>query len=240
MRLDMYLAENGYASTRSRASNLIKLGAVQVNGERAGKPSFEVKCGDRVEVTDVIKYYSLGGLKLERAIERFELSIHGTAIDIGASNGGFTDCLLRHGAQKVYAVDVGESALPKELAADSRVVIMDNVNARTLTVGDFSEKADYITIDVSFISLTLILPSAIPLLKEDGVIIALIKPQFEVGRKHLTKSGVVKNAKVRDGAVSAVCSIASKLGLVKLGLVEAPVLFADKNIEYLVYFKKVD
>ncbi len=238
MRLDLYLVANKLANTRSRAWNLIRLGAVCVNGIAADKPSREIKPQDTVEVIDAIKYSSLGGLKLERAIKRFNIQVYGTAIDIGASNGGFTDCLLRHGAQRVYAVDVGECALPAPLRNDSRVTIMDNVNARELLPKDFPNKVDLITIDVSFISLALILPPAALLLKDKGALVALIKPQFEVGRKHLTKSGIVKSAKARAEAVSKVNTIAIESGLTPLGLSEAPILFAEKNIEYLAYFVK--
>lgn len=238
MRLDLFLAEKGYANTRTRAQNLIKLGAVKVNGAAINKPSYEVGEKDAVEVLDIIKYCSLGGLKLERAIEFFKIKLHGSAIDIGASNGGFTDCLLCHGISKVYAVDVGANALPDKLTQDPRVVIMDNTNARNLSPSDFAEKADFITIDVSFISLTLILPIALKLLKDDGRVIALVKPQFEVGRKNLTKNGVVKTVKAREDALKSVISAAANCGLQYLGSVEAPQLFEEKNIEYLALFSK--
>lgn len=238
MRLDVYLKEKGYVESRTRALNLINIGAVSVDGVIITKPSFDVKDGQTIKVVDKIKYCSLGGLKLEKAIEHFNLRINGTAIDIGASNGGFTDCLLTYGAKKIYAIDVGENALPDRLSKDSRVVVMDKTNARALKAEDFSEKADIITVDVSFISLTLILPVAATLIKDEGQIIALIKPQFELEKSALTKKGIVKNAKLRERALNKVIDAAKKCNLKCSGYTEVPELFDDKNIEYLVLFSK--
>ncbi len=238
MRLDIYLVDNNITKSRTRALNLIKIGAVKVDGAVVNKPSYEVKDGQAVEVSDTIKYCSLGGLKLEKAIYEFGLVISGTAIDIGASNGGFTDCLLRNGAERVYAVDVGENALPEELCSDSRVVIMDKTNARYLKPEDFPEAADIITIDVSFISVTHILPVALRLLKEEGYIIALVKPQFELDKSSLTKSGIVKNALLGKKALDNVIKTALNEGLECVRCTETPRLFEEKNTEYLAMLIK--
>jgi len=240
MRLDLFLVAKGFAPSRTRALNLIKLNAVTVDGKPALKPSAEVDENSVIEISDKIKYSSLGGLKLEKAIGEFGIEVSGAAIDIGASNGGFTDCLLSHGAEKVYAVDVGSCALPIRLAKDPRVIVMDNTNAKLLTPSDFPALADIITIDVSFISILHILPVAKSLLSDTGSIIALVKPQFEAGRAALTKSGIVKDNKTRISALESVIESAKAFGLYAVKRCEAPVLFEDKNIEYLVLFKKSD
>ncbi|NCA66789.1 MAG: TlyA family RNA methyltransferase [Clostridia bacterium] len=239
MRLDLYIVDKKLAESRTRAVNQIKLNAVTVNGVIVTKPAFEVKEEDVVIVTDKIKYCSLGGLKLEKAIAHFGLKILGTVIDIGASNGGFTDCLLSSGAERVYAVDVGENALPEKLTSDSRVIVMDKTNARNLLPSNFDCLADFITVDVSFISLTQILHVLAALLARDGKIVALIKPQFEAGRTALTQSGIVKNEKLRLGAVKKVTDYAKSIGLFCEGYCVAPMLFEDKNIEYLALFCKI-
>lgn len=239
MRLDVFIAEKGLAKTRTRALNLIRINAVTVDGKTVNKPSYDVTDGQIVDVNDKIKYCSLGGLKLEKAIEHFKLKIAGIAIDIGASNGGFTHCLLNYGVQKVYAVDVGANALPDELTNDNRVIVMDKTNARNLEPSNFEEKANIITIDVSFISLTQILPVTLNLLSDEGIIIALIKPQFEVGKSALTKSGIVKSEKLRQKAIEKVIEAAKYNGLTCLGYTQAPLLFEDKNVEYLALFNKL-
>ncbi|MBO4535305.1 MAG: TlyA family RNA methyltransferase, partial [Clostridia bacterium] len=185
-----------------------------------------------------IGFASLGGLKLEEAITRLSVPVEGVAVDIGASNGGFTDCLLRHGAERVYAVDVGECALPTELRADPRVVVMDDTNARDLKVKDFPSPMDTAVCDVSFISLTLILPVIADLLKEGGHAVVLVKPQFEVGKQGLTKSGVVKDERTRLKALAKVKSCAESLGLKVHGECPVPKLFEDKNVEYLLHLVK--
>lgn len=238
MRLDLYLVEKGLAASRTRAANLIKLGGVTVDGKVVDKPAYEVASDDEVVFNDVIGFASLGGLKLEEAITRLSVPVRGVAVDIGASNGGFTDCLLRHGASHVYAVDVGECALPPELANDSRVTVMDNTNARTLTPADFPGALDMAVCDVSFISITLILPVIASLLKAGGHAVVLVKPQFEVGRKGLTKSGLVKDDKTRLLALKSVKACAESVGLKVAGECEVPKLFADKNVEYLLHLTK--
>lgn len=238
MRLDLYLVQNGLAPTRTRAANLIKLGGVSVNGRVVDKAAWDVSDGDSVTVTDKIEYASLGGLKLQRAIEQFAIEPRGRAVDIGAANGGFTHCLLAHGCEHVYAIDVGECALPAFLAEDARVTPMPRVNARTLTPDMLGGPVDFGTVDVSFISITYILPVLFGLLRAGGQAVVLVKPQFEVGPRGLTKTGIVKDARTRDAALTTVRRAAEALGFVVMGCCEVPRLFADKNIEYLLYLSK--
>ncbi len=238
MRLDLYLVEQGFAPTRTRAAHLVKLGGVTVDGKPVDKPAFEVKEGAQVIVKDVIGFASLGGLKLEEAITRLSVPVEGIAVDIGASNGGFTDCLLRHGARHVYAVDVGECALPERLARHPQVTVMDNTNARTLTKASFDSPLDMAVCDVSFISITLILPVIADLLREGGHAVVLVKPQFEVGPKGLTKTGIVKDEKTRLKALSSVKQCAQALSFDIRGECAVPKLFEDKNVEYLLHLVK--
>lgn len=235
IRLDVYLYISGLARSRTHAANLIKLGKVKLNGAIATKTSCEVNPNSIVEVSKEDDYVSLGGLKLNKAITHFKLDITGkTAIDIGAANGGFTDVLLKRGASKVYAVDVGDCALPQELVADSRVEIKDRLNARYLSFEDIGIKADIITVDVSFISLKLIIPALLQFLKPESIMVMLIKPQFEAGRAALTKSGIVTSKKVATKVIDDISSFCTAAGLFVVGVTEAPRPFADKNQEYLI------
>ena len=238
MRLDLYLVQQGLAPTRTRAANLIHLGGVTVNGIVVQKSAYIVGPTDTVQVTDVIEYASLGGLKLQHAIRTFGLSVGGLcAVDIGASNGGFCDCLLAHGAAKVYAVDVGPCALPPRLVQDSRVVPMPDTDARTLTPAMLGH-IDCATVDVSFISVTYILPTLYALLPSGAWAVVLVKPQFEVGPRALGKSGVVRDDALRQKAVDSVTRCAVGLGFEARGVQPVPLLFADKNIEYLLYLSR--
>lgn len=233
MRLDVYIAEK-CACSRTKAVNMIADGSVTVNGRPATKPSRNVTDADDVAVSDEYRFASMGGYKLEKAFADFCLDVSGrTCADIGASNGGFTDCLLRHGAAKVYAVDVGACALDEKLKNDERIVVKDNVNARYLNVGILGEKVSFVTIDVSFISLKLVLPAAISVLTDNGEIVALIKPQFEAGRKNLSKSGIVVSEKVRNKVVDDIRDFATSLGAEVKGVTSAPVR-EGKNVEYLI------
>lgn len=236
MRIDSYLFEKGFVESRTRGLNLIKLGGVKVNGKQILKPSFDVSDSDLVEVDDIIRYASLGGLKLIKAIRQFDIAVRGTCIDLGSSNGGFTDVLLECGAEKVVAVDVGECALPDRLISDSRVVVMDRTNAKAVPMNDGS--ADIITADLSFISITKVLPEISRLLVKGGKAIILIKPQFEVGKTNLTKTGIVKSEKIALKAVQSVLTYAESVGLHSLGYTETPDLFDNKNVEYLAYLLK--
>lgn len=237
MRLDNRIFDLGLASSRTHAKNLILTGKVFINGEKIFKPAFEVPENAEISVDRAEDYSSLGGIKLKNALEKFGISSNDKiCIDIGASNGGFTDVMLRGGAKKVYAVDVGECALPDELIADGRVEVRDRLNARYLTFEDIGLKADLITVDVSFISLKLILPALIQFMTADSRLIALIKPQFELGKSALSKSGVVKNPKLYQKAVDDVISFAASIGLKNSGVIEVPRLFKDKNREYTAAF----
>lgn len=237
MRLDLYLSEK-FGYSRTKAANMIYDGFISVNGKTAVKPSCNVLDSDNIEVVREYRFASRGGDKLEKAFVDFQLNVKDmTCVDIGASNGGFTDCLLSHGAKKVYAVDVGDCAFDDALKNDPRVVVKDNTNARYLNKDVLGESCDFACIDVSFISLKLILPAALSVIKEGGEIVALIKPQFEVGKKHLTKTGIVLSAKVRESVIEDISSFAQGIGAVKLGVTTAPVR-TGKNVEYLIRLKK--
>jgi 23S rRNA (cytidine1920-2'-O)/16S rRNA (cytidine1409-2'-O)-methyltransferase len=195
-RLDAVLVERGLFASREKAQRAIMAGQVSVNGQPARKPSDGVRDGDELALTGAEKYVSRGGLKLEHALEHFKIEVAGkTAVDLGASTGGFTDCLLQRGAARVYAVDVGHGQLAWKLRQDARVVVMEKTNARNLSAADFPPPfppADVVVVDCSFISLTRLLPVAVALLRQPGSIVALIKPQFEAGRAEADKGkGVI-------------------------------------------------
>ncbi len=236
MRLDIYLAENNLCKSRTAARELIKSGGVSLNGSVCTKPSQEVSPDDEAEITgERLRYAGRGGLKLEAALERFGLDIAGMeCIDIGASTGGFTDCMLQHGAARVYAVDVGTDQLADFLRADSRVVSMERTDIRTAEL----PQADFIGADVSFISLKLILPHIFRLLKPGGRAAALIKPQFEAGRSHLNKKGIVRDEKVRLKIRDELAEFAEGCGFEVLGTSQSPISGGDGNIEYLMLLAK--
>ena len=237
MRLDKYLAANGFSS-RTKAARAIEKGLVTLNG-RTAKASDEVAEGDRVEVrAEEVGFASEGGQKLYKALRAFGASVGGQVFaDLGASTGGFTDCLLQNGAARVYAVDVGESQLAPHLARDTRVVVMDRTNARYLGAEQFPEPIDGVTVDVSFISLTLILPAVARILREGGHAFVLIKPQFECGGRGLNKHGILKDAAARRAIAEEIARFACSLGLRPLRLTNAP-LRARKNVEYILYLQK--
>ncbi len=237
MRLDQYLAQKGLAKSRSFAKALIAEGYVKVGGQVIQKPAFEVVDEESVVVTGVpYTYVSRGGVKLEAALDRFQIDPAGMcALDIGASSGGFTDCLLRRGACRVYAVDSGAGQLAPSLAEDTRVVSMERCNARTLQATDIGETCDICVMDVSFISQKLILPSLVPLIKANGILISLIKPQFECGRSGLSKNGIVKDWRFHREAIRGVIACAAALGLAPTGLIPSPVQGGDGNREFLLY-----
>ena len=243
MRLDVFLYEKNKTASRSRAKELIEKGAVSVNGKVISKPSFEIPedaSDDVVEIAvNTDKYVSRGGYKLEGALLSFSLDVKGkVALDVGASTGGFTDCLLKNGAKMVYAVDSGKNQLVDSLRHDDRVVVYENYNARYMEKTDFSETIDIVVMDVSFISQTLILPRIADVLSLNGELVSLIKPQFEVGRANIGKNGIVKSEKTRKNAIDNVCSVASELGLKLYKCIESPIKGGDGNIEFLAYFKK--
>ena len=240
MRLDKYLAEQGFADSRTRAAGMIEAGLVKVNGSLQKKASFDVPEGADVEIIgELIPYVSRGGLKLKGALDRFGLTPCGmVCADIGASTGGFTDCLLQEGAVKVYAIDSGRDQLHEKLRGDARVVSMESFNARHLTPAHLGEPVDLAVTDVSFISQTLLHEAIASILREGGLFVSLIKPQFEVGRENLGKGGIVKNPKVRREAARRVMASALSAGLSPIAITESPISGGDGNIEYLAYFRK--
>lgn len=239
MRLDVFLYENNLADTRTRAKNLVELGRVLVNGKKCTKPAFPV--GDNAEITVTEDYSaSLGGIKLEKAFEEFgtQMSvINKICLDLGAANGGFTETLLNNGAKKVYALDIGVCALPEKLIRDERVTVMDKTNARYIGKDDFADKIEFITGDLSFISLKYVLPAAFNVL-ESGNAVFLIKPQFELDKKSIPKSGVIKNEKTRLAVVNDIAAFAKGIGFSVISVIEAPHPFPNKNQEYLMLLSK--
>lgn len=217
-------------------------GVVLVDEQRVEKPSqqFEANSSIRVKGGDdpTSRYVGRGGLKLEAALREFQIDVTGfVCLDVGASTGGFTDCLLQHGAQKVVALDVGHNQIDWRLRNDRRVEVREGVNARHLRAEDFSQRFDLAVIDVSFISVTKVLPAVLPLLIETGSIVTLIKPQFEVGRGEVGSGGIVRDADKRLRAVEAVNEAAKALGLNVVGVIESPITGAEGNVEYLTHYK---
>lgn len=237
MRLDIYLSTTQNL-TRTKAKQMIESAFVKVDGKIISKAGFELKENSIVEILDNFKFSSLGGDKLQKAFDDFKYSVKNkVCVDIGASNGGFTDCMLKNGASKVYAVDVGECAFDDELKSDSRVVIKDKLNARYITCEDLGEKCDFASIDVSFISLKYVLPSVHGLLKDGGEVIALIKPQFEAGAKELSKKGLVLNTKTHQRVCEDISAFAKSIGFKYKDLTTAPIK-EGKNKEFLIYLCK--
>ena len=240
MRLDVFLFENGYASSRTEAKQLITESLVSVDGRVITKPSCDVDDGVKISIADAgVRYASRGGLKLECAINAFEFEIRGKkAIDVGASSGGFTDCLLKNGAQHVVAVDSGTDQLVSHLRNDARVTVMEGYNARYMSASDLPYKPQLAVMDVSFISATYIIPALYDCLSEEADFICLIKPQFEVGRANIGKGGIVKDDKVRASAVKKVVDFAESVGFKTISTVRSTVIGGDGNVEFLAHFKK--
>ncbi len=239
-RLDVYLTENAAAKSRERAKVLIKSGKVTVNGKVCTKPAFEVGDDDIVESQpDDLAYVGRGGLKLAKAFDVFGLDVQGlVCADIGASTGGFTQCLLEHGAKTVYAVDVGHGQLDGSLLEDSRVVNCEGVNARELTKDMFSQQIRFISVDVSFISLELIIKPLCDVLADCGEMAVLIKPQFEAGKKALNKKGIVKDPKDHIRVLEKLVCAFNMHNLFVKGLTFSAVTGGDGNIEYLAHLCK--
>jgi 23S rRNA (cytidine1920-2'-O)/16S rRNA (cytidine1409-2'-O)-methyltransferase len=238
-RLDKSLVELRLAPTRARARALILAGRVKVDSKLADKAGVLVKPGSTVEVLQKSEFVSRGGEKLEHAIQRFHPEIEDkVALDVGASTGGFTDCLLRHGAKKVYAVDVGYGQLAWRLRNDSRVVVMERTNARNLTPEMFNDRPQFATIDVSFISLVIVVPPVAAVMSDDGEILALIKPQFEAGRENVGKGGVVRDEAVHKQVIEKMMRFARDRGLHSMGVVESPMLGPAGNKEFFIYLTK--
>ncbi len=240
MRADVYLTENGYAVSRRRAQELIAQGLVSVDGKTLTKASADIKEGEHdIRMgQDPLRYVGRGGQKLEAALAAFGLDVREcVALDIGASTGGFTDCLLQHGAAHVCAVDAGYGQLSPKLLQDARVRSLEKTNARELTLEQIGgERVDVIVMDVSFISATYILPRFRELLKEGGHAVCLIKPQFEVGRASLAKGGIVKDPSAHRAAVERVCAAAEQVGLETVEVIPSPIVGGDGNREFLAHF----
>lgn len=240
-RIDKLLVDRGLAQSRTRAQALVMAGVVLVEDQLVNKPSeqFQLNANIRLKGADdpAALYVSRGGVKLETALREFHIEVNGlSCLDVGASTGGFTDCLLQHGARKVVAVDVGHNQLDWRLRTDARVELREGVNARYLKPKDF-EEFDLATIDVAFISATKILPAVVPLLREQGKIITLIKPQFEVGKGEVGKGGIVKDPAKHQRVVGEVNSAAELLGLKVSGVIESPIQGADGNVEFLALYE---
>ena len=239
-RLDVLLVKQGYYESREKAKAAIMAGLVYVDGAISDKPGTPIKEESEILVkNDACPYVSRGGLKLEKALNTFNLNLtDAVCMDIGASTGGFTDCMLMNGARKVYAVDVGYGQLAWKLRQDSRVVNIERCNFRYFNPELIQEPIDFMSIDVSFISLALILPVAEPMLKEGGNIVCLVKPQFEAGREQVGKKGIVRDPVVHREVIEKIIDISGDLGLRAMDLSYSPITGAKGNIEYLLLLNK--
>ena len=239
-RLDVLLVSQGLAASREKAKAIIMSGNVLVNGQREDKAGTMIDVKAEITVKGgQLKYVSRGGLKLEKAMSHFDLTLEGrVCMDVGASTGGFTDCMLQNGAVKVYSVDVGHGQLDWKLRNDPRVVCMEKTNIRYVTPEQIEEPAAFVSIDVSFISLTKVLPPVRELMTEDGEIVCLIKPQFEAGREKVGKKGVVRDPKVHEEVIEKVIDFAATVGLESRELEFSPIKGPEGNIEYLLHLLK--
>lgn len=241
-RIDKLLVERGLADSRTKAQAMVMAGVVLVDDQRVEKPShqFDTNSSIRIKGGDdpTSRYVGRGGLKLEAALREFQLDVSGlTCLDVGASTGGFTDCLLQNGAQKVIAIDVGHNQIDWRLRNDPRVEVREGVNARYLTPEDFPHKFDLVVMDVSFISVTKVLPAIVLLLAAGGSIVTLIKPQFEVGRGEVGGGGIVRDEGKRLRVVEEVNNAARTLGLEVVKTIESPITGAEGNVEFLALYK---
>ncbi|MCF2681092.1 TlyA family RNA methyltransferase [Faecalicatena contorta] len=241
-RLDVLLVKNGLAVSREKAKAIIMSGNVYVEGQKEDKPGTTFPEESHIEVRGhTLPYVSRGGLKLEKALKNFDVTVEGkTCTDVGSSTGGFTDCMLQNGATKVFAIDVGRGQLDWKLRQDERVVCMEKTNIRYVTPEDIGEPVDFSSIDVSFISLSKVLMPIRDYLTEDGEIVALIKPQFEAGREKVGKKGVVREKSTHIEVVEAVTGYAVEHGFDVLALTFSPIKGPEGNIEYLVHLKKCE
>lgn len=242
MRLDLFLFESGKTQSRSKAQSAINAGEVTVDGKVIKKCSFDVRGDEDIRIENTAQFVSRAGEKLSHALKIFGVGAEGlTALDIGASTGGFTDCLLQNGAKRVFALDVGFDQLDARIRNDERVTVIENFNARNAKRSDFDSKIDIIVMDVSFISQTLIYPACADILDSGCDMITLIKPQFEAGRQNIGKGGIVHD---RDGSVIAeimkkLSSAAAENGFELIAKADSPILGGDGNKEYLAHFKKI-
>ena len=239
MRLDTFLTENKIYESRTRSARAIKENCVKVNGKTITKASFEVNEDDKIEwKADPVPYVSRGAFKLEFGLDKANIDVEGLkAVDIGASTGGFTDCLLRRGAKKVFAIDSGTNQLHESLRGDSRVVVMENFNARALDAASLGEKVDIAVCDLSFISQKYVYKPVTEILKENGLFVSLIKPQFEAGREHLSKGGIVKDKKAHKRVIESLVNEAAGHRLYCVGVTISPIQGGDGNTEYLALFR---
>jgi 23S rRNA (cytidine1920-2'-O)/16S rRNA (cytidine1409-2'-O)-methyltransferase len=242
-RVDKLLVERGLAESRTRAQAMVMAGVILVNEQRINKPSDLVAPDAQIRVKGgddpASRYVGRGGLKLEAALREFHLNVEGLiCLDVGASTGGFTDCLLQHGASKVISIDVGHNQIDWRLRTDTRVEVREGVNARYLVPDDFASPFELVVMDVSFISATKIMPAIVPLLTDTGRLVILIKPQFEVGRGEVGKGGIVRDPEKRSRVIDEVNRAAKDLGLKVRGVVESPIHGADGNIEFLALYEK--
>jgi 23S rRNA (cytidine1920-2'-O)/16S rRNA (cytidine1409-2'-O)-methyltransferase len=234
-RLDMLMVGRGLVESRQKAQALIMAGSVTVAGQKASKPGQTVDLAAAVEVASPPRFVSRGGLKLEAALENFAVSCAGAVcLDVGASTGGFTDCLLQHGASRVHTIDVGTNQLDWRVRTDPRVHAREQLNARQLAFADIGELVDLLVCDVSFISVTLILPAVVPLLKPSGRIIVLVKPQFEAGKGQVGKGGIVRDPAIHEQACRRVEEAVQALGFAT-ALMPSPILGTEGNQEFLLY-----
>lgn len=241
-RLDILVTERGLAESREKAKTLIMAGQVYVDNQKADKPGDTFSEDAQVEVRGKgLQYVSRGGLKLEKAMKQFGLTLTDKiCMDVGASTGGFTDCMLQNGARKVYSVDVGYGQLAWSLRTDPRVINLERTNARYLTKEQIPEEIGFFSVDVSFISLTIILPAVRPLMAREGQAVCLIKPQFEAGREKVGKKGVVRDQAVHCEVIEKIRNFALENGFSVLGLTYSPVKGPEGNIEYLIYLERSD
>jgi len=242
-RVDKLLVERGLAESRTKAQAMVMAGVVLVNEQRINKPSdlvapdaeIRVKGGD----DPASRYVGRGGLKLEAALREFQINVEGlTCLDVGASTGGFTDCLLQHGASQVISIDVGHNQIDWRLRTDNRVEVREGINARYLKPDDFPTRFELVVMDVSFISATKIMPAIVPLLTDTGRLITLIKPQFEVGRGEVGKGGIVRDSQKHARVIDEVNRAAQDLGLQARNVIESPIHGADGNVEFLALYEK--
>ncbi len=242
IRLDVALVEQGFTESREKAKALIMAGIVYVNNQKSDKAGNTIKPDDVIEVRgETLKYVSRGGLKLEKAVKVFDFSLeNAVCADIGASTGGFTDCMLQNGASKVYAIDVGYGQLAWKLRTDERVINLERTNFRYVTREQIPDELDFASVDVSFISLSLILPVMRTLLKDGGQAVCLIKPQFEAGKENVGKKGVVRDKNVHIAVIEKIVNLIAENDFTLLGLDFSPVKGPEGNIEYLCHIKKSD
>ena len=239
IRLDARIFELGLSESREKAKAFIMAGQVYVNGMKVSKAGMTVTEKDTVEVRGSNEFVSRGGHKLKKAMTVFPIDLKGKiCMDIGASTGGFTDCMLQNGAEKVYSIDVGYGQLAWKLRSDSRVINLERTNIRYVTSEQVPDEIDFFSVDVSFISLCLVLPAAFPLLSADGECVCLIKPQFEAGREKVGKKGVVRDKSVHKEVIEKTLNFAVELGFSVCGLDFSPIKGPEGNIEYLIYLKK--